>query len=129
MVPFRKRFRHVRQTRPGPGSARAGLDQEGNEMAPRRTRRLLAVVLAAGLGATLSVMTMTAHAAAAGCQVSYTVSSQWQGGFGASVAVTNLGDPINGWTLRWSFGAGQTVGQAWNATVTQSGAAVTAAGV
>jgi len=98
-------------------------------MARRRTRRLLAVVLAAGLGATLSVMTMTAHAAAAGCQVSYTVSSQWQGGFGASVAVTNLGDPVNGWTLRWSFGAGQTVGQAWNATVTQSGAAVTAAGV
>ncbi|WP_433727942.1 cellulose-binding domain-containing protein [Actinoplanes sp. CA-051413] len=98
-------------------------------MALRRTRRLLAAVLAVGLGATLSVMTMTAHAAAAGCQVSYTVGSQWQGGFGASVAVTNLGDPINGWTLRWSFGAGQTVGQAWNATVTQSGATVTAAGV
>ncbi|MEU8609533.1 cellulose-binding domain-containing protein [Actinoplanes sp. NPDC048791] len=98
-------------------------------MAPGRTRRLLAVALAVGLGATLSVMTMTAHAAAAGCQVSYTVGSQWQGGFGASVAVTNLGDPINGWTLRWSFGAGQTVGQAWNATVTQSGAAVTAAGM
>jgi hypothetical protein len=95
-------------------------------MAPRRTRRLLAVALAAGLGTTLSAVTMTAHAAA-GCQVSYTVSSQWQGGFGASVAVTNLGDPINAWTLRWSFGPGQTVSQAWNATVTQSGAAVTAA--
>jgi Cellulose binding domain len=45
------------------------------------------------------------------------------------VAVTNLGDPINGWTLRWSFDAGQTVGQAWNAAVTQSSAAVTATGV
>src|SRR3954452_23545275 len=91
-----------------------------------KRRRVLAVLLAAGLGTTLTATTVTAHAAAAGCQVSYTVSSQWQGGFGASVAVTNLGDPINGWTLRWSFGAGQTVTQAWNATVTQSGAAVTA---
>ena len=30
-------------------------------------------------------------------------------GFGASVNVTNLGDPINGWTLTWSFSAGQQV--------------------
>src|SRR3954451_7059551 len=96
------------------------------DMANRRIRRVVAGLLAAGLGTTLAATTMTAHAAAAGCQVSYTVSSQWQGGFGASVAVTNLGDPINGWTLRWSFGGGQTVAQAWNATLTQSGAAVTA---
>src|SRR4051812_6907003 len=94
------------------------------DMAKRR--RVLAMLLAAGLGTTPTATTMTAHAAAAGCQVSYTVSSQWQGGFGASVTVTNLGDPINGWTMRWTFGAGQTVTQAWNATVTQSGAAVTA---
>jgi glucuronoarabinoxylan endo-1,4-beta-xylanase len=42
------------------------------------------------------------------------------------VVVTNLGDPLSGWTLTWSYGAGQTVGQAWNATVTQSGSSVTA---
>ncbi|WP_211268909.1 cellulose-binding domain-containing protein, partial [Actinoplanes subtropicus] len=95
-------------------------------MVTKRVRRVLAGLLAAGLGTTLAATTLTAHAAASGCQVSYTVSSQWQGGFGASVAITNLGDPIDGWTLRWSFGAGQTVSQAWNATVTQSGAAVTA---
>ncbi|GIF23896.1 hypothetical protein BJ973_004509 [Actinoplanes tereljensis] len=91
--------------------------------------RLLVVAAAATLGATVAVTATGASAAAAGCQVSYTVSSQWQGGFGAGVAVTNLGDPITGWTLRWSFGAGQTVTQAWNATVTQSGAAVTAVNV
>ncbi|MFI5889678.1 cellulose binding domain-containing protein [Actinoplanes sp. NPDC051513] len=95
-------------------------------MVSRRTRRLLAVAAAATLGATVAVTAQGASAAAAGCQVSYAISSQWQGGFGASVAVTNLGDPITGWTLRWSFGAGQAVTQAWNATVTQSGAAVTA---
>ncbi|GAB7045836.1 glycoside hydrolase family 30 beta sandwich domain-containing protein [Catenuloplanes indicus JCM 9534] len=54
------------------------------------------------------------------------MSSQWQGGFGAEVAVTNLGDPLTSWSLTWSYGAGQTVTSAWNATVTQSGAAVTA---
>ncbi|GAA3338200.1 rhamnogalacturonan lyase [Amorphoplanes nipponensis] len=63
--------------------------------------------------------------AAAGCRVSYAVTSTWQGGFGAAVEITNLGDPVNGWTLGWSFPSGQTVTQAWNGVATQSGAAVT----
>jgi lysophospholipase L1-like esterase len=66
---------------------------------------------------------LAAHAAA-GCRVVYTVTSQWQGGFGASVNVTNLGDPVTSWRLTWSFPAGQTVTQLWNGTVTQSGAQV-----
>ncbi|WP_407664732.1 cellulose binding domain-containing protein [Micromonospora tarensis] len=84
-----------------------------------------AVLLASAAVATA----VPAGAAAAGCSVDYTVSSQWQGGFGANVTITNLGDAISGWTLTWSYGAGQTVTQAWNATVTQSGAAVTARNV
>ncbi|MFI2712339.1 non-reducing end alpha-L-arabinofuranosidase family hydrolase [Micromonospora sp. NPDC018662] len=75
------------------------------------------------------VAALPAGAAAAGCSVKYTVSSQWGGGFGAEVAITNLGDPLSSWTLTWSYGAGQTVTQAWNATVTQSGANVTAKNV
>ncbi|BAL90325.1 putative GDSL-like lipase/acylhydrolase with Cellulose binding domain [Actinoplanes missouriensis 431] len=62
---------------------------------------------------------------AAGCSVSYAVSSQWPGGFGAAVTVTNLGDPITSWALTWSFTAGQTISQLWNGDVTQSGSAVT----
>jgi hypothetical protein len=58
--------------------------------------------------------------------VDYKVASQWTDGFTGDVTVTDLGDPISGWTLTWSFGAGQQVTQAWNATVTQSGAQVTA---
>ncbi|WP_442934573.1 rhamnogalacturonan lyase family protein [Micromonospora sp. CPCC 205739] len=69
---------------------------------------------------------MAASAAAAGCRVDYRITNQWGGGFGADVTVTNLGDPVNGWTLTWSYAAGQRVTQAWNATVTQSGAQVTA---
>ncbi|MGY3515765.1 non-reducing end alpha-L-arabinofuranosidase family hydrolase [Micromonospora sp. PTRAS2] len=72
---------------------------------------------------------LPANAAAAGCSVNYAVSSQWGEGFGANVSITNLGDPVSSWTLTWSYGAGQTVTQAWNATVTQSGAAVTAKNV
>ena len=92
-------------------------------------RRMLVSASTATAVALAVTSAVVAHAAAAGCQVTYAVSSQWSGGFGASVTVTNLGDPITGWTLRWSYPAGQTVTQAWNATVSQSGAAVTATNV
>jgi hypothetical protein len=78
------------------------------------------VVLAAS-----GLMAATAAYAAAGCQVGYTIGSQWTGGFGANVVVTNLGDPVNGWRLSWSFGAGQSVTQLWNGLYSQSGAQVT----
>ena len=79
------------------------------------------VIVAAGIVLTDA---LAVHAAA-GCRVTYTVTSQWQGGFGAGVTVTNLGEPVTGWRLTWSFTAGQTVTQLWNGTVTQSGAQVT----
>ena len=72
---------------------------------------------------------LPAGAASAGCSVNYAVSSQWQGGFGANVSITNLGDPLTSWALTWSYSAGQTVTQAWNTTLTQSGSAVTAKNV
>ncbi|GGK88798.1 extracellular exo-alpha-L-arabinofuranosidase [Mangrovihabitans endophyticus] len=75
------------------------------------------------------VVALPAGAAAAGCSVDYAVSSQWPGGFGANVAITNLGDPLSAWALTWSYASGQTVTQAWNTTLTQNGAAVTARNV
>ncbi|MFI5930480.1 non-reducing end alpha-L-arabinofuranosidase family hydrolase, partial [Micromonospora sp. NPDC051543] len=72
---------------------------------------------------------LPAGAAAAGCSVNYAVSSDWPGGFGANVTITNLGDPVSSWTLTWSYSAGQTITQSWNTTLTQSGAAVTARNV
>src|SRR5690242_14434219 len=93
-----------------------------------RTANVL-LASAVALASAAVAVALPAGAAAAGCSVNYAVSSQWQGGFGASVAVTNLGDPLSSWTLTWTYGAGQTVTQAWNATVTQSGSAVTAANV
>jgi len=62
--------------------------------------------------------------------VSYTVTNQWPGGFGASITITNTGSTtINGWTLVFSFSAGQQVTQGWNGTFSQSGSQVTVTNV
>jgi hypothetical protein len=54
------------------------------------------------------------------------VTSQWNGGFQGDVTLAVTGGSVDGWSLGFSFGAGQVISQAWNATVTQSGASVTA---
>ncbi|MFG2007449.1 cellulose binding domain-containing protein [Micromonospora sp. NPDC048868] len=89
---------------------------------------LLAAAAAAALAAG-TLPTLTASAAAAGCRVEHRITNQWPGGFGADVTVTNLGDPVDGWALTWSYTAGQRVTQAWSAVVDQSGAQVTARNV
>jgi hypothetical protein len=62
---------------------------------------------------------------AAACQVTYHFDSDWTGEFQVSLRITNLGpSALNGWTLRWNFGNGQSVKQLWNGTVSQSGARV-----
>jgi hypothetical protein len=60
------------------------------------------------------------------CQVSY-VKNEWAGGITANLTVTNTAtSAVNGWTLTWSFPGDQKVTNAWNASVTQNGQAVTA---
>ncbi|MDX3661602.1 cellulase family glycosylhydrolase [Streptomyces sp. ID05-26A] len=81
------------------------------------------------VAASIGLAVVAPAAAAPGCKVDYTVPSQWQGGFTANVAVTNVGDRVNGWRLTWTWPSGQQVTQAWNATVTSSGAQATAADV
>lgn len=64
------------------------------------------------------------------CRVAYAVSNQWNGGFGASVTITNAGTtPVNGWSLTWTFPNGQAITQIWNATATTSGTQTTARNV
>ncbi|WBB76092.1 cellulose-binding domain-containing protein [Micromonospora sp. WMMD1128] len=95
----------------------------------RRTALWTSTAAAATLVASGLALGATAAQAAPGCRVDYTVAAQWSGGFTANVNLTNLGDPLNGWTVTWSFGAGQTVSQAWSADITQTGASVRAANV
>src|SRR4051794_16569690 len=95
-----------------------------------RITRPRALVLGFGVASLVAaggLVTVAAQAATAGCAVTYAVTSQWPGGFGASVNLTNVGDPVSSWKLTWSFTAGQAVTQGWNGTFTQSGAQVTVA--
>jgi hypothetical protein len=62
----------------------------------------------------------------ASCAVTYKANS-WGTGFTADVTIANTGSTaVNGWSLKWTFAGNQVVTSAWNATVTQSGTAVTA---
>jgi len=64
--------------------------------------------------------------AQAACNVVYTISSQWNSGFGAGITIQNTGTTAwTNWTLTWTYSNGQTISQLWNGTATQSGANVT----
>lgn len=99
---------------------------------PARTR-LAAATAAATAALTvagISVLTLAPSAhAATGCQVSYTISSSWPGGFTAGISVTNLGSPVTAWTLGFTLPGTEAVGQGWSATYSQSGQKVTATNV
>jgi mannan endo-1,4-beta-mannosidase len=60
------------------------------------------------------------------CTAAYSILNQWPGGFQGEVRVTAGTSAISGWTVTWTFLNGQTVTQAWSATVTSSGSGVTA---
>ena len=64
--------------------------------------------------------------AAPGCRVDYTANNWGGGGFGGKVKITNLGDALSSWTLKFSFPGTQKVSQGWSANWSQSGADVTA---
>ncbi|WP_246610038.1 glycoside hydrolase family 48 protein, partial [Nonomuraea rhizosphaerae] len=64
--------------------------------------------------------------AAVACEVTYT-TNDWNGGFTAGVTIKNVGDPISGWTLGFTFPlTTQKISQGWSATWAQNGQAVTA---
>ncbi|MFC5666762.1 glycoside hydrolase family 9 protein [Kitasatospora misakiensis] len=91
-----------------------------------------AVFSAGGAGAQTATFTATeadddTAPPAASCSVAYKVENAWGNGFTATVTVKNTGaSTVSGWTLGWSFAGDQRITGAWNATVTQSGGAVTA---
>ncbi len=62
-----------------------------------------------------------------GCTAVYRVTNDWGSGFTADVTVTSGNTAIHGWRVGWTYAGSQHISNAWNATVTQSGSAVTAA--
>ncbi|MFC0438876.1 cellulose binding domain-containing protein [Kutzneria buriramensis] len=57
------------------------------------------------------------------CAVHYEVTSSWNGGFGASITVTNrAATAVNGWNLTFAWpDAGEAVQAGWNGTWSQTG--------
>jgi endo-1,4-beta-xylanase len=61
-----------------------------------------------------------------GCRATYSVSSSWQGGFNASVTVTNAGSSaLNGWTVHMTLPSGQSIASMWNGVNSGTSGAVT----
>ncbi len=91
-----------------------------------RTRRgIIAVGAALLIASALAAAAAIPAAAATGCQATYTISSQWSGGFTANVSITNLGSPVTAWAAGWTFPGNQQVTQLWNGSAAQSGQSVT----
>jgi rhamnogalacturonan endolyase len=96
----------------------------------RGRRRSLPVVIATALAAAGASGLAAPASAAVGCSVTYSVTNQWDGGFGADVRIDNVGDAVNGWTLTWTWPAsGQAVTSMWNATYSGSGSSASATNV
>ncbi|MFJ7771964.1 glycoside hydrolase family 6 protein [Streptomyces sp. NPDC097107] len=97
-------------------------------MTRSRTAMLAALALVAGAsGTAFAAQSANAGAAAVPCTVDYEVQNDWGSGFTAAVTVTNNGAATSGWSLGWTYAGSQKVTNSWNAKVSQSGAAVTAA--
>lgn len=61
------------------------------------------------------------------CAVTYKVTGQWGNQFAAQIELTNLAQPIDGWTLEWVFPGGQTITQLANGRHVQNEAVVSVA--
>jgi expansin (peptidoglycan-binding protein) len=88
---------------------------------------MVAAVVAAGMAVVTGGVGVVSATTRTGCEVTYTVTSQWANGFGVDLRVRNTGSlPVDTWSLSWKFTGGQRVLQGWNAGYTQSGPTVTA---
>lgn len=80
------------------------------------------VVVFAGTQANANVDPAAAISpAATGCSVVYTVTNQWNTGYGVDIKVTNLGSAVTSWTIGYANTGTQTLQSGWNGTWTQSG--------
>jgi hypothetical protein len=59
------------------------------------------------------------------CSATYRTVNSWQGGFQGEVTVTAGTAPVNGWTVRWTLAAGQSITQLWSGTLSTSGGTAT----
>lgn len=80
---------------------------------PRTASALTRTLYAAGFSLAISALSTQAYA---GCQ--YSVASQWNNGFTATVKITNTGtSAINGWDVNWQYAGDNRITSSWNATL------------
>ncbi|MFD9093471.1 glycoside hydrolase family 6 protein [Streptomyces collinus] len=97
-------------------------------MSRTRTSLLAALALVAGAsGTALTAAPAGAAAASVPCTVDYKVQNQWDTGFTAAVTITNNAAAKSSWSVNWAYAGNQKVTSGWNAKISQSGTAVTAA--
>ncbi len=71
--------------------------------------------------------TTSAGTSNSGCTAVFQITQQWQGGFQATVTVTNTGtSATSGWTVTWQIPSGQQIISTWSAVTSQSGQTETA---
>lgn len=89
-------------------------------------RRTALVALGALVAAALVAAPATPAHAQTGCTVDYQKTWDNGAGFGADVTITNLGAPIDGWELTFTFPADQRVDHGWVAVWSPGGPEVSA---
>ncbi|MPY61778.1 glycoside hydrolase family 6 protein [Streptomyces spongiae] len=93
-----------------------------------RTALLAALALVGGAaGTAMAAVPGDTGVKAVPCTVDYKIQNQWDSGFTASVTVTNNGAAKSSWAVKWSYAGNQKITSGWNAKLSQSGTAVTAA--
>lgn len=102
-----------------------------NSGRPGRSRRMIGRKRASIAAGVLGLITLivgvagTPSAAVDSCTVDYVVVNRWNTGFQASIEITNGGEAVDGWTLRFDLPAGQTIAHGWIGEFSQSGSTVT----
>ncbi|MFF4269321.1 glycoside hydrolase family 6 protein [Streptomyces sp. NPDC001536] len=97
-------------------------------MSRTRTALLAALALTAGAtGTALANVPADVGVTAIPCTVDYKIQNQWGTGFTAAVTITNNSAAKSSWAVKWAYAGNQQVTSGWNAKITQSGTAVTAA--
>jgi hypothetical protein len=74
---------------------------------------------------TATTTTTTGTGGSGACTATYSIASQWTGGFNWTVNVT-ADQALTSWVVKWTYANGQTVNNPYNANVSQSGANITA---
>jgi hypothetical protein len=111
-------------TNPTTGNSVMTLKASGTATAGTST-----VTITGTSGTLTATSTVSLTVTVSACNIVYTIGSQWQSGFGASITINNKGTAaLPSWTLTWPFANGQTITQLWGGTETQSGANVTVTG-